>query len=257
MSMKASIHIDKWVVHIDLDNGFDISIPISSNPLATKAWYCPSPIFKPVMNDHFTGQVAAGGPVNFFDIYFNPHAHGTHTECVGHISLEHESIDRRLSSYHYLSQLITVKPMVNSDGDRWIPRSLVIPHLRKDMPITALVIRTLPNSSDKCTTDYSATNPPFVEPELMNELYELGIHHFLIDLPSVDKEEDDGKLAAHHAFWNYPENPRLDATITELVYIPNSIKDDVFVLNLHLASFENDAAPSRPILYPINHVTTQ
>ena len=44
--MKASIHIDKWVLHIDLDKGFDISMPVSSNPLATKAWYCPSPVCK-------------------------------------------------------------------------------------------------------------------------------------------------------------------------------------------------------------------
>jgi kynurenine formamidase len=33
-------------------------------------------------------------------------------------------------------------------------------------------------------------------------LHESGIKHLLIDLPSVDKEKDEGKLLAHKAFWN-------------------------------------------------------
>ena len=126
--------------------------------------------------------------------------------------------------------------------------------MNSEAPIEALIIRTYPNSDEKKYTDYSATNPPFVEPSLLNELYLAGIKHILIDLPSVDKEEDGGALAAHHAFWNYPADPRLDATITELVYIPESIQDGLYFLNLQVAPFVNDAAPSRPVLYPLSHV---
>ncbi len=43
--------------------------------------------------------------------------------------------------------------------------------------------------------------------------------HLLIDLPSVDKENDQGKLLAHKAFWDYNGEQRMDATITEFVYI--------------------------------------
>ena len=71
----------------------------------------------------------------------------------------------------------------------------------------------------------------------------------LIDLPSVDKEKDEGELLAHKAFWNYPLAPRLDATITEFIYVPTSILDGYYMLNLQIASFENDATPSKPILY--------
>jgi hypothetical protein len=76
-----------------------------------------------------------------------------------------------------------------------------------------------------------------------------GIDHLLLDLPSVDREVDGGALAAHRAFWNYPENPRMKATITELIYVPSKVQDGQYFLNLQVAPIENDASPSRPVLY--------
>ena len=77
------------------------------------------------------------------------------------------------------------------------------------------------------------------------------VKHLLLDLPSVDREEDGGALAAHKAFWQYPENNRMDATITELIYVPEIVKDDLYFLNLQIASIESDASPSKPVLYSI------
>ena len=70
-------------------------------------------------------------------------------------------------------------------------------------------------------------------------------------MPSVDKEKDEGKLLAHKAFWDYPDNTRFEATITEFIFVNNSIIDGSYLLNLQTASMVNDATPSRPILYPI------
>ena len=81
--------------------------------------------------------------------------------------------------------------------------------------------------------------------------YNQKVKHLLIDLPSIDKEKDEGALLAHKAFWNYPVTPRLDAFITELIYVPNEIKDGLYLLNIQIAPFETDAAPSRPILFKI------
>jgi hypothetical protein len=75
------------------------------------------------------------------------------------------------------------------------------------------------------------------------------VEHLLIDLPSVDKEKDGGELLAHRAFWNFEGKMRKQATITELIYVPNNIKDGTYFLNLQVAPFENDASPSRPVLY--------
>ena len=71
----------------------------------------------------------------------------------------------------------------------------------------------------------------------------------LVDLPSVDPEVDAGKLSAHHAFWNYPDSPRKHATITEMVYVPDSMEDGNYILNLQIASLQTDASPSKPVLY--------
>ena len=78
---------------------------------------------------------------------------------------------------------------------------------------------------------------------------ELGVEHLLIDLPSVDKEKDDGQLLAHRAFWNHPDNPKRGSTITEFIYVDNKVVDGTYLLNLQVAPFHNDAAPSRPVLY--------
>jgi hypothetical protein len=69
-------------------------------------------------------------------------------------------------------------------------------------------------------------------------------------MPSVDRESDEGKLAFHHAFWNVPENPN-DKTITELIYVNDEITDGLYILEMQMAPFENDASPSRPVLYKI------
>ena len=76
-------------------------------------------------------------------------------------------------------------------------------------------------------------------------------------MPSVDKEHDEGKLVAHKAFWNVTDvtnlNPdaRINATITELIFVANEVTDGSYLLNLQIAAFENDASPSKPILYVI------
>jgi kynurenine formamidase len=249
--MKTSIHYHNKNYVIDLDAGIDISLPIQQGENAASAWYCPPSEISPVMTEHFVGSVKKGGAVNFNNISFNPHGNGTHTECVGHISKEFYSINQLLKRSFFLAQLITIAPKV-IEGDPIITLVQLKAIFDGTKHIEALVVRTLPNLEDKKSRQYTNTNPPFVEAEAMNWLYEQGIRHFLIDTPSVDKEVDGGVLAAHHAYWDYPANPRLDATITELVYVENEVADDLYFLNLQRAAFENDATPSKPMLYLIN-----
>jgi hypothetical protein len=62
---------------------------------------------------------------------------------------------------------------------------------------------------------------------------------------------------AHKAFWNVKdvnnlnEDARMNCTITELIYVDDSVEDGNYILNLQIASFENDASPSKPILFKI------
>ena len=115
----------------------------------------------------------------------------------------------------------------------------------------AIVIRSIPNTKEKLSAQYSHTNPPYLLEDAAIYLRKKGVKHLLIDLPSVDKEKDDGELLAHHAFWNTKGKIRFDATITEFIFVPNSVEDGCYFLNLQIAPFENDATPSKPVLYKI------
>ena len=115
----------------------------------------------------------------------------------------------------------------------------------------AIIIRTIPNTKEKLSKHYSNTNPPYLLEEAAIYLKEKGVKHLLIDLPSVDKEKDEGKLLAHNAFWNTSDNIRLDATITEFIFVPNTVIDGTYFLNIQIAPFENDTSPSKPILYKL------
>ena len=109
----------------------------------------------------------------------------------------------------------------------------------------------------KINKQYTNTNPAFLTEEAALYLHQQNINHLLIDLPSIDREVDDGKLLAHHAFWQYPLNTQIQRTVTEMIYVPNHIFDGTYILNLQIASFENDASPSKPVLYILNKMLTQ
>ena len=65
---------------------------------------------------------------------------------------------------------------------------------------TAICIRTLPNQAFKKHFKYAGTNPPFFTTDGIAHIKSLGFQHILTDLPSIDKEQDEGLLAAHKQF---------------------------------------------------------
>jgi kynurenine formamidase len=235
----------------DLSKPIDISIPLRAGEENVNAWYVSPVKIEPVRMGDWVGDVNQGGSVNFRNITFNPHGNGTHTECVGHISKENYSINQCLKTFFFISELITILPDELENGDKIITKAHVENCLGEKRP-QALVIRTLDNHISKINKHYSNSNPPYIHHEAMEYIDSLGIDHLLIDLPSVDREVDEGKLLSHHAFWNYPKNTKLQRTITEMIYVPNTIFDGTYLLNLQIASFENDASPSKPVLYQLN-----
>jgi arylformamidase len=234
---------------VDLSKPMDISIPLIAGKGNVNAWYCDPVKIEPVRMGDWVGDVKQGASVNFRNIFFNPHGNGTHTECVGHISKEDYSINQCLKTFFFIAELITVLPE-EIDGDHVITKKIVEDAMENKSP-EAIIIRTVSNPPEKMVMQYSNTNPPYLHHEAMEYICSLDVKHLLIDLPSVDKEKDEGKLLSHHAFWKYPQDTQEDKTITELIYVPNSIIDGEYLLNLQIASFESDASPSKPVLYQI------
>ena len=233
------------------DKGMDISIPLRIGDKNVNAWYVDPVRIEAVVSGDFIGDVMQGGSVNFKNVYLNPHGNGTHTECIGHISKEPFTLNQCMKEFHFLAGLITIQPVRVGD-DLVITEAAVREKLLGLNDETALIIRTLPNSAEKLTHHYSGTNPPYVDKEAIQYINGLGIVHLLIDLPSIDKERDNGAVVAHHVFWNYPANPWLHKTITELVYVDNQIKDGTYFLSFQITSLENDASPSKIMIYDIH-----
>ena len=286
--MKLTLEKDGRRYSFQTEKGMDISI--SMNPKGPRAWYVEPMRIEPVRTEQFLGSVAEGGAVNFRDVYFNPHGHGTHTENVGHIIDTDVPVVRSIGSSHYMAKLVTVElrrkiatqgvsqgasqdlpqdlsqnletgasqdlpqdlsqnlETVASQGD-WVVNEESL--LGMDLNVEALIIRTKPNDHSKMQRQYSGTNFPYLTMGAMQRIVDAGVQHLLIDLPSVDREEDGGALAAHHLFWNVPAEPNFQKTITELIYVPNEISDGNYILNLQVSNFANDAAPSRPMLFDL------
>lgn len=248
--MKATIEYNSRKIQIDVSKPIDISIAIDPAKQNINAWYIEDPTIFPQEFDGEIISVSEGSVVNFNNIHFNPHSHITHTECVGHITEKVHSVNQNLKRYFFLAEVITVAPEFR-EGDFIISQKQLQTALRNKKR-DAVVIRTLPNlRNDKKGMRYSNTNPPYLLEETAIYLREKGIKHLLVDLPSVDKEKDGGELLAHNAFWNTSGEIRMDATITEFIYVSNKVKDGEYLLNLMIAPFENDATPSKPILYEI------
>lgn len=246
-SMIAAIKVNNRNHTIDLSQPLDISIPLRGNATDVNAWYIEPPRIEPHTEGEFVGAVSKGAVVNFNDIWFNPHAHGTHTECVGHLTEEILSINKNLNQYFFYAEVVTIAPE-KQEGD-FVVSKKQLQYAFGNKKRDAIIIRTLPNLRDKTSRQYSNTNPPYLTEEAAAFLVDKGVEHLLIDLPSIDRERDDGELLAHKAFWNFNGKMRKNATITEFVYVSNKIKDGTYFLNLQVAPFENDASPSRPVLY--------
>jgi kynurenine formamidase len=242
-------------LHVDLSKPIDISIPLTNTDENPIAWYIEKPIIEPVVFGDWVGSVKKGASTNFNTIQFNPHGHGTHTECVGHVTREFYSVNQCLKQFFFTAKLISIEPEL-IDGDFVITLSQIQNALNGCIP-EAIVIRTLPNNTNKLSKKYSNTNPAYLHENAARFICESSIQHILIDLPSVDREKDNGELLAHRAFWNVKnidnlnEDARINCTITEMIFVPDDVVDGDYFLNLQIASFENDASPSKPILYDI------
>ena len=226
----------------DLQAPIDISIPVS--PRGITAWGVERAEISPHKQGSFIGSVALGGSVNFNDIHFNPHAHGTHTESMGHLIASSDSVNSILPPPWMLARLLTVRTRSNVG----IPHDEIEAVLEAS-GIPAVVIRSFPRPGAPKLHSWSGTQPAFLLPETARLLADRGVEHLLIDLPSVDPEQDGGALSAHKAFWGLPDQPRKRATITELIDVPGDIPDGLYLLNLQMAAFTNDACPSRPVLF--------
>ncbi len=239
-----------------LSEPIDISITLVSGNEGPNCFWAPIFYTEPVISGNWVGDTTKGGSVNFKTIHLNPHGNGTHTECVGHIATEKVSIHNVLKNFHFIARLISVFPQKMVNGDRVITFDQIKDHDIEE-EVKAIIIRTLPNDDTKKTRIYSGSNPPYLSAKAISYLVDQGIEHLLIDLPSVDREKDEGRLSGHKAFWNYPKIVDQKKTITEMIFVGNNVKDDLYLLNLQIISLDLDVSPSKPCIYKLEKIGTK
>lgn len=249
--MFLQFKIENRSFEIDTDVYFKISIPLHFNADQPNAYNVPK------AKADSLGNTNNGDGCNYDAVSLIPHCNGTHTECIGHITNKDFTINQQLKDSFIPATLITVESLL--DGDDFIVSRAMLENALANCDqgfMDALIIRTSPNEAAKLMRNYSHYPAPYVSSEAMEFIVSLGINHLLVDFPSVDKAEDKGVLDAHHVFWNMTdhvagEDAELNKTITEMVFVSDSVVDGIYLLNLQVAPFELDAAPSRPILFEL------
>jgi kynurenine formamidase len=260
LGLAVDIGGRRWAVAED-GPGHDISIPLRFNAAQPTFFGAAPASEQPLTAGSFVGDVRHGGSCNCSIHTFVPHCNGTHTECVGHITRERMSV-RNLAVHHLSAALlITVEPQPAQNGDRVITLQALQSAVgaRRLADYHGLVVRTLPNDESKLTRNYDTDPPPpYFTAEAMSWIVAHGVETLVVDLPSIDRAQDGGELAAHRIFWGVPQGgtpgalaTRAHATITEMAFIPNTVTDGPYLLNLQVPPFMSDAAPSRPILLPL------
>jgi len=247
---------------------YDLSIPLAFDGAQPSFFGAPRAAGTPLLAGSFVGDVNRGGSVNCSTHTLTPHCNGTHTECVGHITRERVSVRDAAVDHLSVALLVTLSPAeasaehreVTQPGDRIITAALlaaaVAPHDLSDY--SALVVRTLPNDDTKRHRDYDLAGPaPYFTADAMRWIVQHGVQSLVVDLPTLDRA-DDARLTTHRIFWGLPPGAtsaalaaRPQATVTELAYVAGAIADGPYLLNLQIAPFVADAAPSRPVVLPL------
>ena len=270
--MKINLIIDNDNYSANLNDGKNIAItllPNGAQPSHFGAQACTS---ETVVAGSFIGDTTQGGSCNANQLTMIPHCNGTHTESISHIINQLKPVYQAIENSIFPSVLISVQPVKATEtNDRYIPHfdpeNLLVTKKQLDAALNqfydsqleGLVVRTLPNHSSKSSQIYGQDNyPTYFTNDAMSYLIERNIKHLMVDFPSVDKMYDDGQLSNHRMFWDVElgskesnSQSKINKTITEMIFVEDSIKDGFYLCNLQTPRIETDAVPSQPILYPL------
>jgi hypothetical protein len=270
----ARMTVGSSEVAVDLARPLEISIPLDFDGAQPRHFGADAARSRPFVAGAFSGDVARGASCNCRTITLTPHCNGTHTESVGHLTRDPFDAHRAIPAGLIPALLLSVEPEDAgrtaesasphpAAGDRLITlgalrqaRERAKPQVPIAFEPRAVVIRTLPNEPAKRTRDYTSLVPPYLTLDAANGLVADGIEHLVLDVPSLDRTDDEGHLAGHRAFFGLParstrlaEAARAHCTITELAYVPDEAADGAWLLAIHAPALGGDAVPSRPLLY--------
>lgn len=257
---------------VRLDAAWSLAIPLDFAGPQPSFFGAPRASATPLRLPDFVGATHEGGSCNVAELRLIPHCNGTHIETVGHIVNDPVPLADVVGASLGPARLVTIAPSLAREsaegygptletGDRLVTRSALEAalHAVPREESQALIVRTLPNDASKAGRVYDDTDPPaFFSTEAIGYLIDVGVEHLLVDFPSIDRMRDQGTLSNHHLFWNVPATSRTlcedtwsGKTVTEMIFVPDGIPDGRYLLDIGLPAFLSDAAPCRPVIYPL------
>jgi kynurenine formamidase len=273
---KMRFEVDGEAFRADMRDAHSLAIRLEFGGPQPNAFFLEPAHSEAVEAGDFVGDTRRGGSANCADVHLNPHGNGTHTECVGHIVDEPVAVGELALTPLMPAVVLTVQPVelsetsesyggISADEDLVVTRDALEAAFAQTEAsksfCSAVIIRTLPNTADKTQQSYSGTNPTYPTADAVTWLLEIGCEHVVLDLPSLDREDDGGTLPNHHRFFGVPAGmTSLDGsepsqrTVTEMVFVADEVDDGRWLLSLQIPRFALDAAPSRPILVGVVEV---
>ena len=270
--MEMRVVIAGREYQVRLDAARSLAIPLDFAGPQPSFFGAPRASAAPLRLPDFVGSTEEGGSCNVAELRLIPHCNGTHIETVGHIVNDPVALAHVVGASLYPARLVTIAPRVARDtaegygstlgpGDRLVTRGALDAalHAVPRQESQALIVRTLPNDASKAGRVYDDTDPPpFFSTEAIGYLTDVGVEHLLVDFPSIDRMRDQGTLSNHRLFWNVPPWSRTLSgktgsrkTVTEMILVPDGIPDGLYLLDIAVPAFLSDAAPCRPVIYPL------
>jgi arylformamidase len=269
--LKARIAVDAGALEVDLARPVSLALELDFAGPQPRHFAAPRAGSRPFAVAGFSGSVVSGASCNCEVLTLIPHCNGTHTECVGHVTRERLDAWRVVPAEPLPAVVLSVEPQTAAGAhestdpapearDLLITREALESAWPRRAPFAAraLALRTLPNTPAKRTRDYSDLTPPYLSRPAAEWLVARGILHLIVDLPSIDRTHDQGRLTAHRIFFGLPagstrlaDATRPTATITELAFIPEVVQDGPCLCQLQVPAIGGDAVPSRPLLYAL------
>jgi kynurenine formamidase len=270
--VRALLRLEHGEIELDLSRPHSLAVALDFCAGRQPRHFGASPATtQPYSVPGFSGSVALGASCNCNSITLIPHCNTTHTESVAHLTTDGPDAYKVAPFGLIPAVLVSVQPVDGATsgetsepapklGDLLITRGALQQQWPGHVPFAprAVIVRTLPNEQEKRHRDYTVQTPPFLSQEAARWLAERAIEHLIVDLPSIDRTYDDGRLTAHRAFFGLPsgsrtlhEARRAQATITELAYIPDTVADGPCLIEIQVPAIAGDAVPSRPLLYEL------
>ena len=218
-------------------------------------------------------RVEDGASVNCDGLHLHPHGDGCHAESVAHVLPADDA--RALAGRAMLAATppllcgllldVATEPL-GATGERYAglhdaaDRVLARRALERawqdaravalDLPVEALLLRVYrPPLAE--SFDFSGSAAPYPTAEALDLLVGLGARWLIVDLPSIDREDDGGSTPNHRRWWGLDggdghalDGPPALRGIVELARFPAALPAGPVAVALGLAPIESDAVPA-------------